>query len=793
MSLLDGFKASKAIAAIVAADGTSTPQSRHAVQAVKQVGPPAIPKLIAALAQTANPVTVETLLAGFLTPQTFPLYLEALAHQERPVVEGVARAMSQSNRFDPNRLLDAFENPDLPPAVLAGILRAHHERVDPKRLLALLEKVPSQARAPIYQLLNQVVSEDMLPALIAHAGHRDPMVRAQIARLLSRFSTEQARDALIAMLADSSKLVRQAALTGLAALDMPISAQPICQLLGDPDLTVQSKAIETLVQLRDPHTVKYLIDVLQDESEYVRRAAVEVLNAVGDQRAIKDLLNALRGADWWVKVRAADARGTIGGPKVFDAVLALIRDEDEFLRRTAVEILNTSKDARAFDYHGEALRDPDWWVRERAADALAALGDARAVEPLVEMMASDEQAAPVALRALKAIGDPGAVAPLLRKLEARGSRAFQKHALRALQALTDKAQASSVQEALTRIIDTDGDDELRASIDDTAKTLIGNFGDSGASGARSLPAAESSVAGQEAQLLDLSGGAGQSVIDAAALEPDTMLSERYRVIRTVGEGAFGVVVLVEDTMVQDQIILKFLNPHFASDKNMIQRFVHELRYARKTTHENIIRIYDFITFGRSYAISMEYFPSHSLADELREGTSLELHRGLNILRAICNGLNAAQSVGVVHRDMKPANILIGDQDVVKVVDFGLAAAASHTDSRLTKTGVLVGTPTYMAPEQVRGQDIDSRTDIYSLGVIMYEMFTGQPPYKGQDPMAILFQHVEGKAKAPRALRPDLPPALEGTILKAMAVAPEDRYQSFDELRRSLESVLEDME
>ncbi|HKJ09748.1 MAG TPA: HEAT repeat domain-containing protein, partial [Gammaproteobacteria bacterium] len=276
MSLLDGFKASKAIAAIVAADGTSTPQSRHAVQAVKQVGPPAIPKLIAALAQTANPVTVETLLAGFLTPQTFPLYLEALAHQERPVVEGVARAMSQSNRFDPNRLLDAFENPDLPPAVLAGILRAHHERVDPKRLLALLEKVPSQARAPIYQLLNQVVSEDMLPALIAHAGHRDPMVRAQIARLLSRFSTEQARDALIAMLADSSKLVRQAALTGLAALDMPISAQPICQLLGDPDLTVQSKAIETLVQLRDPHTVKYLIDVLQDESEYVRRAAVEV-------------------------------------------------------------------------------------------------------------------------------------------------------------------------------------------------------------------------------------------------------------------------------------------------------------------------------------------------------------------------------------------------------------------------------------------------------------------------------------------------------------------------------------
>jgi len=249
-----------------------------------------------------------------------------------------------------------------------------------------------------------------------------------------------------------------------------------------------------------------------------------------------------------------------------------------------------------------------------------------------------------------------------------------------------------------------------------------------------------------------------------------------------------VVWLVEDVMVGDQFILKFLNPHVASDENMVQRFMHELRYARKITHENVIRIYDLVTFDHSYAISMEYFPSHSLADELRAKVPLEFKRGLHILRSICLGMSQAQAVNVVHRDLKPANILINDDDLVKIVDFGLAAAASRADSRLTKSGILVGTPTYMAPEQVRGRTIDSRTDIYTLGIIMYEMFAGRAPYQGDESMAILFQHVEGKATPPREINPAIPENLEHIIQKAMAVDPTLRYQSFDELRADLDAA-----
>ncbi|KPJ95074.1 MAG: hypothetical protein AMJ55_04790, partial [Gammaproteobacteria bacterium SG8_15] len=167
---------------------------------------------------------------------------------------------------------------------------------------------------------------------------------------------------------------------------------------------------------------------------------------------------------------------------------------------------------------------------------------------------------------------------------------------------------------------------------------------------------------------------------------------------------------------------------------------------------------------------------------------LSMKRALNLLDEICNGMSAAEQVNVVHRDLKPSNILINDHDLVKIVDFGLAAAASCLDSRLTKTGILMGTPTYMAPEQIQSKAIDSKTDIYALGVIMYEMLTGTAPYKGEGTLAVMYQHVEGNAKAPRDLNPEIPVALEAIIQKAMAIDPEQRFRSFNELREQLQAV-----
>ena len=762
---------------------------------------------------------------GFVRNSSLPLFLAGLANGDQRIVDGVTRVLKRAQDFNPNELFPYFSQPidgeEVSKTALGEILTTHVDRVNVNTLLGLLDQVDSKVRPILYRLLDGMATEALVPSIAQRLDSDQPLVRAHLLQLLSRFDTEASREALVKCLNDPNKAVRQAALNGLATQNAEENVGEICSLLSDPDLTVQSAAIETLTKIRSPHTIKHLITVLQDESEYVRRAAVEVLNEVGDQNAVKDLLNALRDVDWWVKVRAADALGAIGGPKVFDAVLALIKDKDEFLRRTAVEILNTSKDSRAVDRLIEALRDEDWWVRERAVDALAAIGDTRAVPHLVAMMEENPEAGQVVIRALATLGDKAAVAPLLKQLD-NTNNALRKEALKALEGLTDDSNAKTVQEATTQLINTRTDD-VGTVANETMQSLVMRFGDLTNGAPHTAPAAPLEMAVEDqptqafsaapvadtsgqTQAMDVVGGtAGDeseggtdddthftSILDPSRLVPNTVLAGRYHIIRKIGEGAFGVVWLVEDVMVGDQFILKFLNPQVAADQNMIERFMHELRYARKITHENVIRIYDLVTVEKSYAISMEYFESHSLADELRDNkkqkTTCDIRRGMGLVASICRGMAQAQAAGVVHRDLKPANILINDDDLVKIVDFGLAAAARKADSRLTKSGILVGTPTYMAPEQVRGRTIDSRTDIYTLGVILYEMFVGQAPYIGDESMAILFQHVEGKATPPREVNPDLPEALETVILKAMTVDPEQRYQTFDELREELEAV-----
>ncbi|WP_455211191.1 HEAT repeat domain-containing protein [Kaarinaea lacus] len=797
MQLLNNIKANKAIATLLEEQSITSAESKQALQNLRKIGASAIPKLTEALSTPQNTGVIESLLLSLLDKNTLPHYLPALGSSNNIIVRSITKILCKSDAYDPNELLNLFLNSDTSKTALGEIITAHAADINFKDLIALLDKVSSTSRPIIYRIIDQHASADTIPLLVAKTKSNEPLVRAFIASALSRFNTKDSHNALVQLLSDPNKNVREASLRALGRLKAFDAVELICQMLMDPDLTVQSTAIETLIEINAPETFKYLIEVLQDESEYVRRAAVEVLNEIGDQRAIKDLLKALRDADWWVKVRAADALGTIGGPKVIDAVLVLIKDEDEFLRRTAVEILNNSKDQKAYDQLVEALEDEDWWVRERAVDALAALGDKRAVTPLVKMLEKTPEAALVIIKALASLGDKRAITPILKQLHF-SDETICKEALSALKILTDREHVLDVQSAITELAKVDNK-SVRAMATETIKTLGERFGADPQAIESLLIDFENQDTVQSDYKTDSKpgqkpkkNGASQIVmIDASLLETDDTFTDRYRVIKQVGKGAFGVVVLVEDTVVKDQFILKFLSPHVAADENAVQRFTHELRYARKVTHENVIRIYDFITHGNNYAISMEYFPSHSLTYNIARYRKLDVPRGINILRQICDGMAAAQAVHVVHRDLKPGNILINKNGRVKIVDFGLAAAASKAGSRLTKTGILVGTPTYMAPEQVRGKTIDSRTDIYALGVIMYEMFTGSPPYTGEDSVGIMFQHVEGNPTPPRELNDDVPIELQKIILKAMAVKPDDRYQTFNELKTALESLAEE--
>jgi serine/threonine-protein kinase len=280
--------------------------------------------------------------------------------------------------------------------------------------------------------------------------------------------------------------------------------------------------------------------------------------------------------------------------------------------------------------------------------------------------------------------------------------------------------------------------------------------------------------------------AGPQKLDIQTLKPGDIIEGRYKYVERIGKGAFGTVLLMEDTVVDERLILKFLNPNVSEDEEIMKRFVHELRYSRKITHHNVIRIYDFLFIQGNYAISMEYFPSHTLGSEVVGEKPMPLQRALGFGIDICTGMEVAHAVGIVHRDLKPANVLINNEGLLKIVDFGVAAAQREGDTQLTKTGYVIGSPKYMAPEQILGKKVDQRADVYALGVILYEIMTGVPPYARGDHMSVMYQHVQGKARPPREINPALPPGLPEVITQAMSVDKDKRFQTMPLLRDALE-------
>ncbi len=795
MGFLDGYKIKKALTVLLAAQNPASPQTVQALSRLKEIGRPALAKFVEALGNARHPESLAELLAAFLDNETFAFFMSHLTHPNAQVATGVARVFVKSTKYDPNRLLALLTDAKAPKAALGKILTQRKDHLHVKSLIALLGTADRESRAVLLRLIERSATGAVLPDLIRAARNEDVTIRANMARILARFSTEAVRDTLSSLLNDPRKEVRQVALEGLASLKMSLEVGSICQMLRDPDPAIQTKAKEILIQVRDPQAARYLVEILQDEAEDVQQRAVEVLNTVQDSAPIRVLLEALRSKEWWVQVRAFEALRTSGTSKLFDAVLTLLQDADEYIRSSAVEILK--KQQRAFNHLVKTLDDTDTGVRARTVEALVTLEDKRAVPVFLRLLREMPTLGTLVIPALAKLEGRQAILPLIACLQGT-DKAVRIAALRALSSLADATHAEQIWKAVMAVRETADDAELKEAANATANAMVSRgvlVRSANATVGQLQPALpdphglealgilfpESHDHDMEAIITD--DHETDRYIDADTLEPGDMLVERYRVMRRVGKGGFGAVILVEDTVVGEEIILKFLNREIAADGNMIERFKHELRYARRITHENVIRIHDFLTLKKSYAISMEYFPSHSLSDELKQGP-ISLKRGLKLVWDICRGLSAAHQVGVVHRDIKPPNILINDSGLVKVVDFGLAAL-SHADARLTRTGVLLGTPTYMAPEQVRARTIDARTDIYSLGVIMYEICTGRPPYVADDPMAILFQHVEGNPTPPRQLKPGILPAVEDIILQAMCVDPAKRFQSMDDLRRRI--------
>ena len=248
-------------------------------------------------------------------------------------------------------------------------------------------------------------------------------------------------------------------------------------------------------------------------------------------------------------------------------------------------------------------------------------------------------------------------------------------------------------------------------------------------------------------------------------------------------------MLVEDDMVDETLVLKFMLPELTIDKQSTERFKREVKYSRKVSHRNVIRVHDILFKDDVCAISMEYFESHGLEVVLKEIDHFETREGLKILYQIASGMVAAHEQGVIHRDLKPSNVLIDDEGHLKVVDFGIASAGTQAESTLTQTGSIIGSPAYLAPERAEGLDTDERSDIYSLGIIAYFMFSGKLPYIGK-PMEVIARHREGNAPPLIEINEAASPEVSELIVEMMAVDLDDRPQTMVAVSEVVKALLE---
>ena len=788
MSFFTNVRADRLITGIRSSADPASADTQKSIARLKDLGPGAIGPILAALPEADKNATLALVevLAHLVGPKTFPQYVQGLVEGSPRVVAGIGWALTSSRNFPPQLLLDALATPGVAKSKVLEVIAAHKSRFTVRELLNAAYAQEPNEKAALFRIIGELAGPSVLPELIQRLHGKDPIARVHIINVLARFSTPEVHLALQSLLTDPNKLIRGATLSALQRMDGAIDVEKVCQLLKDPEIEVQNKAVDVVIKANDPETIRYLIEVLKDESEGARRAAVEVLNEVGDAKSVKHLLGALKDSDWWVRSRAADALGKIGGPRVIDAVLQLVKDKEEDIRRAAIEILNQTKDERAVESLIQATRDPDWWVSERAVDALAEIGSKRAVPRLLEMLKeSKPKAMPIVVRALGKLGD-AQLATTLMPLLGRPERELRIEVMQALAHVADAPSAESVRTQLKAQASTADQTIARAAeaaLADLERRLAGGPATSEIILPQSpLPPA----VGPEAAR---AGAKETAALDIQTLKPGDILEGRYKYLDRIGKGAFGTVLLMEDTVVDERLILKFLNPNVATDEEVMKRFVHELRYSRKITHHNVIRIYDFLFIQGNYAISMEYFPSHTLGSEITGEKPLPLKRALQFGIDICTGMVVAHQAGIVHRDLKPANVLINQEGLLKIVDFGVAAAQRESETQLTRTGYVIGSPKYMAPEQILGKRVDERADIYALGVILYEMLTGTPPYSRGDHMSVMYQHVQGKARPPQEINPALPPGLSDMIMRAMAVDKAKRFQNMGEVRMALERYL----
>jgi len=269
-----------------------------------------------------------------------------------------------------------------------------------------------------------------------------------------------------------------------------------------------------------------------------------------------------------------------------------------------------------------------------------------------------------------------------------------------------------------------------------------------------------------------------------------VLNDRYKLIKKLGKGGMALVFEAQDLLLDRQVAIKMLRPEYVSDKDFVKKFRHEAKAVARISHPNVVSIYDIARDGNYHYLVMENINGSNLKDIITERGKLTITESLDIANQICSALIVAHKNNIVHCDIKPHNILINSAKQVKVTDFGIARAATSTT--ITSTDTIMGSAHYFSPEQARGGDIKTYSDLYSVGVVLYEMLTGRVPFTGDSPISVALKHIQEKPKKPSTINAKIPGDIDNIVMKALAKEPEQRFKNAAEMRKQLTIALKNL-
>jgi serine/threonine-protein kinase len=723
---------------------------------------------------------------------TEELFLKNLDNDETDIRVTAAAILSQTDQVEPHKLFVKLHETEVSKAEIIDILAFQREQLKPEQIITNALKLDGEFAEQLLRLAPASKVPINLDALhFKPTAIENPSIKIMLLRYFSQVEQAAVAPQIAMFLADENKTVVIEALKALKNLPVKFDASVMLPFVQSMSEVEREMAIEVLRMHADAELVPKLAPWTCGKSDETREALIKLFVKHVTVEGLATFLSLLDQQEWWGQEQSLKCLQKFGNDKLFAAARGLANHDHEFVREQAQRFAAQGGDPSDSRQLWENALHENWQVRESAIGTIGGSNQRESIGILKKVIGKWPESAPAVLKAASSLGFSKGIEiafACLRMPEAL----VQREALETIGSLVSQRHARAVRDKLMEKVP-----QLQPTVRDTAGEVVNRMTET-----YKLP--ELNVDQEtyfDTRLIKLEGfqstgqDASQPVVEKAA--PETLDIEefkkgdlwmdRYLIDREIGRGAMGRVMLASDEMVGEPLILKFMHPDLTAEESSRERFVREVKYSRKVTHPNVIRIHDMLFKDNLSAISMEYFESKGIDEYLKEQKLFAAKDTLDILFQVANGMAAAHNQGVFHRDLKPSNILMNTDGLVKVVDFGIASVSSSAEAELTKVGSIIGTPAYLSPERAKGMEADHRSDIYALGIIAYTMLAGKLPYTGE-PMSLLFQHIEGKAVPVNEIKPELGPHIGLLVQKLMAVELEDRLQTMEDVAEAIKEV-----